>query len=111
VNESTEPTLAALLADVVRRVPDWGLVACAAAGSMLALVAFLFLPTWHGLVPLASLVASFGGWGIGERGQEAVGAHARAYRAIRLLAVLVSLAALGALIVQLFGRVLGTWIS
>lgn len=109
--DADEPTLAALLASISRRIPDWGLAAMAIGGLVATTAILLFEPPWWRVVSLSTLLSAFGAWGIGEREREAAGTRGVVFAVMRTVAGLATGASLIIVVLQFFKTFFGTWIS
>jgi hypothetical protein len=115
----SEVNLSEFLSARARSVSDARLVLDAAVGLVVAVVALIWRPAgWYFIASAALCFAAFGGWGIADRElrerYEDVANTGTALRALRFAratsATLGGLAA-GALLIELLGVALGTWIS
>lgn len=109
--EHSEPTLGVLVTSLVRGTPDAVLAACAIAGLIGSGVLALTVARWSRAIAPLVLLSTFGIWGMLDRARDATGVRGMFVRVARVLTMLVSFAAVGAMILAFLGVALGTWIS
>jgi hypothetical protein len=115
----SEVNLSQFLSARARGVSDARLVLDAAVGIVVAVVALIWRPAgWYFIASAALCFAAFGGWGIADRelrerhGEaSATGTAVRVLRLAQVITATVGALAAGALLIELLGVALGTWIS
>ncbi len=108
----SEPTLGTLVNSLVRGTPDSVLALCVIVGLVGAGVLVLAVSLWSRAIPPLILLSAFGAWGMVDRvGSNASGAGRIGVALARATIILVSFAAVGAMILTFLGVAIGTWIS
>ncbi len=108
---NAEPTLGTLVTSLVRGTPDTVLALCVIVGLVGAGVLVLAVSLWSRAIPPLILLSAFGAWGMVDRVDNTSGAGRIGVAVARATIILVSFAAVGAMILTFLGVAIGTWIS
>lgn len=109
--DRSEPTLGELVTSLVRGTPDTVLAICVIVGLVGSGVLALAVSLWSRAIPPLILLSAFGAWGMVDRARHAAGARGMGVAVARAVIILVSFAAVGAMILTFLGVAIGTWIS
>lgn len=108
---AAEPTLGTLVTALVRGTPDTVLAICVIVGLVGSGVLVLAVSIWSRAIPPLILLSAFGAWGMVDRVGHSTGSGRIGVALARAAIILVSIAAVGAMILSFLGVAIGTWIS
>lgn len=109
--DRTEPTLGALVSSLVRSTPDTILALCVILGLVGSGALALAVSLYSRAIPPLILLSAFGAWGMVDRVHHTTSGGRMGVALARAIIILVSFAAVGAMILTFLGVAIGTWIS